>query len=133
MESIGTRIKKIREEYLHVNQRVFSKEIGISQPALAMFEKGDREPKEVHIKNICMKNWNGKTINEEWLRTGKGGDDNMFKSFSDEDEYMIAATEIGLDANERIRNAIIKYAKLSLENKKLIDDALDLAIELFKE
>lgn len=133
VETIGDRIKKLREDYLKMNQRLFSKEIGISQPALAMFETGDREPKEIHIKNICLKSWNGKFVNEDWLRTGIGGDDNIFKKNFIENEYLTYAMEIGNGGSELIKAAIVKYGRLSPENKKIIDDALNLILSEIKK
>lgn len=65
--TIGERIKIVRED-LGKTQRDFAKSINISQPALAMLEKGQREVNDRHISLISMKHG----INEEWLRTGKG-------------------------------------------------------------
>lgn len=50
------------------NQRDFASSIKIGQSTLAMFETGQREPKEIHIEQIC----NKYEINSEWLLTGKG-------------------------------------------------------------
>ncbi len=65
--TIGDRIKIIRE-LEEKNQRDFASSIKISQPTLAMFENGQREPKDIHIEQICLKFG----INEKWLRTGDG-------------------------------------------------------------
>ena len=64
---IGARIKQIREK-AGKNQREFASSIKISQPTLAMFENGQRDPKEIHIEQICLKYG----VNGEWLRTGSG-------------------------------------------------------------
>ncbi len=65
--TIGNRIKIVRES-VGKNQRDFASSIKISQPALAMFENGQREVKEIHIEQISIKY----NINKEWLRTGEG-------------------------------------------------------------
>lgn len=65
--TIGERIKTVRES-AGKNQRDFASSIKISQPALAMFENGQREVKEIHIEQISMKYG----ISKEWLRTGEG-------------------------------------------------------------
>lgn len=65
--TIGDRIKLVRET-VGKNQRDFASSIKISQPALAMFENGQREVKEIHIEQISMKY----NISKDWLRTGKG-------------------------------------------------------------
>lgn len=65
--TIGDRIKIVRETS-GKNQRDFASSIKISQPALAMFENGQREPKDIHIEQICMKY----DVSDDWLRTGNG-------------------------------------------------------------
>lgn len=131
--TIGDRLKKFRENGLNLNQRVFASKVGISQPALAMFEKGDRELKEIHLRRICDEVWDGKRINESWLRTGEGGDENMFIHELLEDEYMTYVTEIGNGASDIVKKAIIKYGRLSPEDRKIIDNALEIAIKMIKE
>ncbi len=65
--TIGDRIKIVRE-LEEKNQRDFASSIKISQPTLAMFENGQRDPKDIHIEQICLKYG----ISEKWLRTGEG-------------------------------------------------------------
>lgn len=67
MSTIGERIKIIRKNS-GKNQRDFASSIKIGQSTLAMFENGQREPKDIHIEQICLKYG----INEEWLRYEKG-------------------------------------------------------------
>lgn len=65
--TIGNRIKQIRNME-GKNQRDFAASIKVGQSTLAMFENGQREPREIHIEQICLKYG----INDTWLRTGKG-------------------------------------------------------------
>ena len=65
--TIGDRIKIVRESE-GKNQRDFASSIKISQPTLAMFENGQREPKDIHIEQICL-NYG---VSEKWLKTGEG-------------------------------------------------------------
>lgn len=65
--TIGDRIRAIREEF-NKNQRDFASSIKIGQSTLAMFENGQREPKDIHIEQICLKYG----VREEWLRNGNG-------------------------------------------------------------
>ncbi len=106
--TVGERIKTIRE-HLKQNQRDFAKSIDISQPALAMLEKGQREINNRHISLICMKHG----ISEEWLRTGKGEMYNI-----QTDDYTNISVDI--DKNDpKARQAIIDYWNLSDEDKIL--------------
>lgn len=65
--TIGNRIKQIRNME-GKNQRDFAASIKVGQSTLAMFENGQREPREIHIEQICLKYG----INDTWLRTGEG-------------------------------------------------------------
>lgn len=117
---------------LGMSQEEIGNVIGIKRSGVSNIEGGTRDVTEKHIKLLCIGPIQGKYVNEEWLRSGDGGNENMFKKQFVEDEYMAYATEIGLGSNDRIKQAIIKYGRLSPENKKIIDDALDLLSELLK-
>ena len=118
MESgIGNRLKNVRE-YFSLNQRDFSEKIGISQPGLAMFEKEDRELKNIHIKRIC----DEFGVNEVWLRTGEGGDKNMFTQVSPDDRYSISLGKLTMTENEFIQNAINALAETEPEKLKIIEE-----------
>ena len=70
--TIGNRIKRIRE-LSGKTQKDFAALIKIGQSTLAMFENGQRDPKDIHIEQICKKiKIDNKPINENWIRTGKG-------------------------------------------------------------
>lgn len=71
---MNKRIKKLRET-LGLTQREFAKQIDIGASTLAMFETGDRIPKEIHINRICSEF----DVNKDWLLTGEGGEKNIFK------------------------------------------------------
>ena len=71
------RIRKLRKEYLHLSQEEFGKRLGVSRSVIANIELNmlaRPEQKEPLIKLIC-KEFN---VNEDWLRTGAGGDENIF-------------------------------------------------------
>lgn len=106
---IGDRIKKLRD-LEKKSQRDFASSLKIGQSTLAMFENGQREPKDIHIEQICLKY----NVNEEWLRTGKG---EMYL-YTDTDDYSEISTLIG-EKDPRARQAIIDYWKLSESDKKL--------------
>lgn len=74
---INERIREIRKA-LELNQRDFSQKAKIGHSTLAMFETGQRIPKDIHISQICQ----AFNVNEEWLRTGNG---EMFRRDEDAD------------------------------------------------
>lgn len=122
------RLKKLRNS-LGLNQKDFARSLSLGQSTWAMIEVGKRELNDRHVKLIC----NIYNVNESWLRTGEGGDENMFKKDFLEDEYTRYAAEIGNGASDNIKAAIIKYGRLSPENKKIINDALKIMLESFNE
>lgn len=73
----GERLKQLRNA-LEIKQGDFAKKISTTQGHISDIENGRKKLSERTIKLICLENWNGKTINEEWLRSGVGGEDNMF-------------------------------------------------------
>ncbi|QUH21113.1 helix-turn-helix domain-containing protein [Alkaliphilus sp. B6464] len=105
------RLKELRK-FLDLNQREFSAKLNIGHSTLAMFETGQRVPKDLHISQICAVF----NVNEEWLRTGKG---EMFKTEDDLYEALINA--IG-QIDELDRKIIIEYLKLPKEHKKVFKD-----------
>lgn len=129
---ICTRIKLLRKE-IGMTQTDFGKKIEAAQGYLTNIETGKRPATEKIIKIICLQSWDGKRVNESWLRTGDGGNENMFIQEFLEDEYMAYVTEIGNGASDIIKKAIIKYGRLSPEDRKIIDNALELAVKMIKE
>lgn len=61
------RILKIRKDS-KMTQDVFAEKLGLSKNFVWMLEKGERDPSDRTISDIC-REFN---VNEEWLRTGNG-------------------------------------------------------------
>lgn len=64
---MNERLKNLRS-VLGISQRDFSQKVNIGHSTLAMFETGDRIPKDIHISQIC----STFNVNEDWLRNGTG-------------------------------------------------------------
>lgn len=67
----GERLKALRKE-LDIKQGDFAEKISTTQGHISDIENGRKALSERTLKLICLENWNGKTVNEDWLRTGKG-------------------------------------------------------------
>lgn len=132
IETINDRVKRLRAA-LNKSQKDFGASLGIKPNSVSDIETGKNKVTEQNIKAICLENWDGKKINESWLRTGEGGDENMFLKEFLEDEYMAHVTEIGNGASDIVKKAIIKYGRLSPQDRKIIDNALELAVKMIKE
>lgn len=85
---MNTRIKEIRTA-LDLTLEKFCKPLGISRSAMSNIENGNRNVTQQLCKSICHVNWNGKLVNEEWLRTGNGP---MLLELPEENKYFKVAT-----------------------------------------
>lgn len=74
---MNERFKEVRKT-LGLTQSEFGKSLGISNTAISKIEKGKNNVSESNIISICREFG----VNEEWLRTGVGGEDNMFIKLS---------------------------------------------------
>ena len=61
------RIIKVRKFY-KLNQEDFAKRINLTKNYISLIETGNRIPSDRTISDICREF----SVNEEWLRTGKG-------------------------------------------------------------
>ena len=111
------RIKKIRTKY-QLNQEDFGKKIGIGKTSVSKLESGENNPSEQTILLICKEFG----INEIWLRTGEGGDDNMFTKLSEDDRFSISLGKLSKSDNKFIHNALNTLAETEPEKLKVIEE-----------
>lgn len=121
---IFERIKYLRKNFLHLSQEKFGSRLGVSSDVIKNIEY-DRlarpEQKEPLLKLICSEF----NVNEDWLRNGTGGDDNIFLPVNEEDELAKYVDEIAHGEAQFIKNALIKYGRLTPERKQVINEFLD--------
>lgn len=70
---MNERIKLIRKE-ANLSQEDFGNRLSITKASISRLESGINNPSDQTISLIC-KEFN---VNEDWLRTGEGGDDNRY-------------------------------------------------------
>ncbi len=70
---MNNRIKQLRLD-LGLSQEAFGRQIKIQRSSVSKIETGENSPSDQTISLIC-KEFN---VNENWLRTGEGGNDNMY-------------------------------------------------------
>lgn len=102
------RIIELRKEY-GLSQEAFAKKIGLSRNFINQFENGNKNISDRTISDIC----DTFAINEEWLRTGKGG-----KKRNIDLDFGKICSKIGTH-DPKARAAIMKYYELSPEDKEL--------------
>ena len=111
------RIKKIRTKY-QLNQEDFGRKIGIGKTSVSKLESGENNPSEQTILLMCKEFG----VNEIWLRTGEGGDDNMFTKVSEEDQFSISLGKLSKSDNKFIHNALNTLAEIEPEKLKAIEE-----------
>ena len=75
---LNERLKKLRKT-LDLTQQEFADKVGTPRDNIGGYETGRRKPSDAVISLICKTNFPPKgKVKETWLRTGEGGDDNMF-------------------------------------------------------
>ena len=112
---MNARIKELRKA-IGLTQQEFADRLNLNRGAIANYEIGRNEPINAVISLICREF----DVNEEWLRTGKGGPDNMFTKTSKNDEFTRAAKMISQDNDSDAMNAVIEYWKLDPSSKQAI-------------
>lgn len=83
---MNERLKKLRKT-LDLTQQEFADKVGTPRDNIGGYETGRRKPSDAVISLICKTNFPPKgKVNENWLRTGEGGDDNMFVEASRDEQ-----------------------------------------------
>lgn len=134
MNTEGERLKQLRSE-LGIRQGDFAKKISTTQGHISDIENSRKNLSERTIKLICLENWNGKTVNEEWLRTGEG---EMFVPAPEEDEIATYVEDLLSDNGDNelynlIKSIMRTYNELSPKSQEVLRDASRKLVENLKK
>lgn len=111
------RVKKVRK-YLDLTQEEFAKKLGLARNSIANYEIGRREPTNAIITSICREFG----VNEVWLRTGEGGDENMFTKVNEDDRYSLNLGKLSVTENQMVKNMLNAIVEASPEKLKHIEE-----------
>lgn len=114
--NLGERIKIIRNKK-NMNQESFGKKINLTKFAISNYENGRTGIPDRVISDIC-REFN---VNEDWLRNGTGGEENMFVKPETNNLVATAAKLLG-EKDPAFEAFIETYSKLSPSNRKVILD-----------
>lgn len=92
MNGLRERLTLLIEE-LEITKTAFAKKLNITQPYVTKLLKNGN-PSDRLIEDICEKF----NVNEDWLRTGNGGKENMF--IPDDIKYLQNVGKLGKEQNE---------------------------------
>lgn len=133
MNTVNERIRELRNS-VGMNQTEFGEKIDAAQNYLSNMEKGYRDVTEKIIKLILLQTWNGKKVNEDWLRDGDG---EMFEELSDKEKLMKYTGMLlrGEDSVvvSAIQALIITYEQLDDASKSTLEKIAMQYIENFKK
>ena len=116
---MNERIKALRKR-LGLTQQAFADRLKIARGNIGAYEVGKNAPSDAVISLIC-KEFN---VNEIWLRTGEGGDDNMFTKVNEEDRFSINLGKLSRTENQMARNMLNAIAEADPEKLKHIYESL---------
>lgn len=105
---MNKRVKELRST-LGLTLEKFGEKLGVGKNAISRIETAKSNLTDQMLKAICNVNWDGKYVNEEWLRTGEG---EMFNP----------------DPSSEVDALVNKY-NLSNEGKILIENFVNLKPE----
>ncbi len=118
MDKINERIRYLRKDILKLTQEQFSNSIKISRSNLGSIEIGRISVTDRVISDIC----EGYHVNEVWLRTGEGGDDNMFTKIDPDDRFSINLGKLSVTENKLAQNMINAIAEADPEKLAYIEE-----------
>lgn len=122
MDSMNARFKKLRIA-CDKNQEEWGSILGITKSGVSDIERGKRNVTNQHL--IMLKNWKERLVNIDWLRTGEGGEENMFLKPQKNDLVSKAAALLG--ERDPVFEAFVKtYSQLSPSNRRVL---LDFGVE----
>lgn len=121
----GERVKAVRKS-LGLTLEKFGDKIGLKKNSVSQIENGRNDLTEANAKAIC-REFN---VNEVWLRTGEGGDDNMFTKVSEDDRFSLNLGKLSQSDNEFAKNMLNAIAEADPEKLKIIEDFMKACLGL---
>ena len=116
MENINSRFKRLREA-CGKNQTEWGEILGIKTSGVSDIENERRKVTEKHL--IMLSNWKERHVNIDWLRTGEGGDENMFLKPQKND--LVAKAAMLLGQRDPVFEAFVEtYSKLDPINREVL-------------
>lgn len=112
------RLKAVRM-HENLSQEEFGNKIGItSRSHISSLESGRRAITDRIINDICREFG----VNEVWLRTGEGGDENMFTKVNEDDRFSLNLGKLTITENQIAKNMLNAIAEASPEKLKHIEE-----------
>lgn len=122
LSTVNERLKSLRIS-LGMNQKDFGERIEVAQTYLSQIEKGDRPVTDKISKIVCLQNWNGKSVNEEWFLTGNG---EMFVPETKDGQITRLLSDVLKKENSDFKRRLVTaLSKLDDTGWKYLEDFID--------
>ena len=122
LSTVNERLKSLRIS-LGMNQKDFGERIEVAQTYLSQIEKGDRPVTDKISKIVCLQNWNGKSVNEEWFLTGNG---EMFVPETQDEQITRLLSDVLKKENSDFKRRLVTaLSKLDDTGWKYLEDFID--------
>lgn len=121
----GERVNAVRRTK-EMTMEQFGERIGIQKSAISKIEKDKVNLSDQTVRSICREFG----VNEVWLRTGEGGDKNMFTKVSGDDRFSLNLGKLSKSENEMARNMLNAIAEADPEKLKIIEDFMKACLGL---
>lgn len=116
---MNDRIKELRK-FLKETQEEFSSKINLSRNFVAQIESGNKVPSDRTVSDICRVF----SVNEEWLRTGKG---EMFIEKSKDEQIAEMLADIQTGGEDTFKHRLISaLSKLDKDDWESLEKLIDL-------
>lgn len=113
MSTESDRLKELRKT-LNIKQGDFAEKISTTQGHISDIENGRKNLSDRTIKLICLEEWNGKKVNESWLRTGIGG---MFEPMSRSEAISSFAGKLLKEEDDSFKRQLVEVLAQLDENE----------------
>lgn len=118
MENMLTRLRKVFEDSGESQTAIAKKTNVTSAYIWKILNKDNVSPSDLFINSVCREFG----VNEVWLRTGEGGEKNMFTQISEDDRYSLNLGKLSVTENEFIKNGVNLLAETDPEKLKILEE-----------
>lgn len=116
---MNERLKELRKT-LGLTMEKFGAGVGVKKNTISQIESGVSNLTEQMINSICKTNWNGRYVNETWLRTGEG---EMFRQTDLEEEMAALIASVADEPDGSFKRKLFTVmARLNEDQWKLLAD-----------
>lgn len=117
-DTVNSRIKKLRDEYLNLTQQEFADAIGLQRNTISVNENGGRNFSKSSLNRIAEKF----NVNLDWLEAGEG---EVFKKDLNDIQLAYLLGKVCNSDNQLLKRTFTKVCKLDDKHLAMFEVMLD--------